>query len=198
MPFLSCHISNEETIRNAGRLIQEGGADAIKIEGGTFAYQAVEAVYQAQIPVIGHVGLTPQSVYRLGGYKVQGKDPTSAVKIIEESQHLQELGIFMIVVECVPSALGDTLSKELHIPTIGIGAGSECDGQVLVFHDILGMRTGYMAKFAKQYQRLYDLTVQGIAAYANDVRTGIFPGPDEQYASSQDLRTALDQLTHNA
>jgi 3-methyl-2-oxobutanoate hydroxymethyltransferase len=198
MPFLSCQISIEETVRNVGRMIQEGGVDAVKIEGGAFSYQAIEAACRAQVPVIGHLGLTPQSVYQLGGYKVQGKKPESAAKIIEEARHLQELGIFMLVLECVPSALGSVLAKDLQIPVIGIGAGDECDGQVLVYHDLLGMQTGYLPKFAKQYQRLYDLTVQGIATYADEVRNGIFPGPEEQYASSQDLRDALEQLAKDA
>ncbi|MDB5083363.1 MAG: 3-methyl-2-oxobutanoate hydroxymethyltransferase [Bacilli bacterium] len=181
MPFLSCHLGISESVKNAGRLIQEGGADAVKIEGGRTSFAAIEAICNAQIPVVGHLGLTPQSVYQLGGYKVQSKDEQSAATTIKEARRLQEIGIFMLVMECVPAALGSFVSSDLHIPVIGIGAGQDCDGQVLVFHDLLGIKTGDLPKFAKQYQQLFPEMVTGIESYAAEVRSGAFPSKEQQY-----------------
>ena len=142
MPFLSYHVSVEEAVRNAGRLIQEGGAQAVKLEGGVERIDAVKAIIDAQIPVMGHIGLTPQSVNQFGGFKVQGKDLETARKLIRDAQALEKAGVFSIVLECVPSALAKKVTEEALVPTIGIGAGPDCDGQVLVVNDMLGMFSG--------------------------------------------------------
>lgn len=175
MPFLSYHISPEEAVRNAGRFIQEAGAQAVKLEGGKAIAPQIEAIIRAQIPVLGHLGLTPQSVHRFGGFKVQGKDAAAAQELIEEALLLQELGVFGIVLECIPAALAQAITSKLRIPTIGIGAGAGCDGQVLVFQDVLGLNRGFTPKFVKRYGELGDAIVNSLKGYAEEVRSGAFP-----------------------
>jgi 3-methyl-2-oxobutanoate hydroxymethyltransferase len=175
MPFMSYHVSVEEAVRNAGRLVKEGGAEAVKLEGGKNIIDNVKAIVDAQIPVIGHLGLTPQSVNAFGGFKVQGKEEKNARQIIEDAKLLEEAGAFAIVLECVPSKLAKLISKSLHIPTIGIGAGNECDGQVLVINDLLGMFNDFIPKFVKQYAQLNQNVISSVQTYNNEVKSGDFP-----------------------
>jgi len=181
MPFLSYHISPEEAVRNAGRLLQEGGADAVKLEGGRERINEIRRIVEAQIPVMGHLGLTPQSVNQLGGFKVQGKDVESARRIVEDALLLEEAGCFALVLEAVPAELAAYITQRLSIPTIGIGAGAGCDGQVLVMHDLLGLQNGHVPKFVKQYANLYGQMVEGIRQYAEEVRAGVFPAVEHTY-----------------
>lgn len=187
LPFLSYHTSGDEAVRNAGRLLQEGMADAVKLEGGRDVIKQVKKIVKAQIPVMGHVGLTPQSVNRLGGYKVQGRDKDSAKKIIEDALLLEEAGCFSLVLECVPAELAELITERLSIPTIGIGAGQSCDGQVLVFHDFLGINNRYLPKFAKKYKDLYGEMVEGIQMYNQEVRDGLFPSREYAYKMSEEI-----------
>lgn len=175
MPFLSYHISDEEAVRNAGRLVKEAGAHAVKLEGGMAVKTRIEAILAAQIPVMGHIGLTPQSVNVFGGFKVQGKSEVQAKRLIEEAKMLEQIGCFSIVLECVPEKLATLISEQLQIPTIGIGAGAGCDGQVLVIQDMLGMYTEMTPKFVKQYANLKSNITSAVEAYCNEVRNGNFP-----------------------
>ncbi|TCO77459.1 3-methyl-2-oxobutanoate hydroxymethyltransferase [Marinisporobacter balticus] len=181
MPFLSYHISIEESVRNAGRLIQEGGVHAVKLEGGRDVIDQVSAIVKAQIPVIGHLGLTPQSINMFGGFKVQGKNEETARKILEDAMLLQEAGVFAIVLECVPEKLAKLISEKLDIPTIGIGAGKYCDGQVLVTQDMLGMYTDFTPKFVKQYANLNEAIIDATKAYVNEMEEGIFPSKEHTF-----------------
>jgi 3-methyl-2-oxobutanoate hydroxymethyltransferase len=164
MPFLSYHVSTKEAVRNAGRFIQEGGAQAVKLEGGVERVDAVKAILDAQIPVMGHIGLTPQSVNQFGGFKVQGKDLETARKLLEDAKALDKAGVFSIVLECVPTALAKKVTEEVSVPTIGIGAGPYCDGQVLVVNDMLGMFSGHIPKFVKKYVNLQPLIMEALKA----------------------------------
>ncbi len=191
MPFLSYHISNEEAVRNAGRLIQEGGAQAIKLEGGTERVATVRAIIDAQIPVMGHIGLTPQSVNQFGGFKVQGKDEKTARKLLEDAKAMEEAGVFALVLECVPTALAKKVTEEIGIPTIGIGAGPYCDGQVLVINDMLGMFKGHIPKFVKKYANLEPIIVEALKNYKDEVESGDFPGPEHGFTMEDEV---LDKL----
>lgn len=175
MPFLSYHISDEDAVRQAGRLIKETQAHAVKLEGGMAVKSRIEAILAAQIPVMGHLGLTPQSVNVFGGFKVQGKSEDQAKKILEEAKLLEAIGCFAIVLECVPEKLATYISSQLTIPTIGIGAGAGCDGQVLVIQDMLGMYTDFTPKFVKQYANLKSNIHEAVQSYCNDVKAGTFP-----------------------
>jgi len=175
MPFLSYHISNEEAVRNAGRFIQEAGMHAVKLEGGQGMVSTIKAIIRAQIPVIGHIGLTPQSVNIFGGFKVQGKEEEKAKALIEDALALEEAGVFGIVLEAVPGALAEVITEKLTIPTIGIGAGVNCDGQVLVINDLLGMYPDFTPKFVKQYACLGKTIGEAVTGYIRDVRAGLFP-----------------------
>jgi 3-methyl-2-oxobutanoate hydroxymethyltransferase len=175
MPFLTFQVSAEEALRNAGRLIAEGGAAAVKIEGGAGMAPTVERIVGAGIPVMGHVGLTPQSVHALGGYKVQAKESEAAIALLDDCQALQAAGAFAIVLECIPAELAELASRELAIPTIGIGAGAGCDGQVQVFHDLLGLGGEFAPRHAKRYAELGSAIRDAIEAYAADVRDTAFP-----------------------
>jgi len=175
MPFLSYHISDEEAVRNAGRFIKEAGANAVKLEGGYAVQSKIEAIVAAQIPVMGHIGLTPQSVNMFGGFKVQGKSEAQARKLIEEAKLLEALGCYAVVLECVPEKLARLISDQLSIPTIGIGAGAGCDGQVLVIQDMLGMYTAMTPKFVKQYANLKESIETAVIAYCDEVKSGQFP-----------------------
>jgi 3-methyl-2-oxobutanoate hydroxymethyltransferase len=191
MPFLSYHISTPEAVRNAGRLIQEGGADAVKLEGGREVLEQIRAIVRAGIPVCGHIGLQPQMVNQLGGYKVQGKDLESAKRIYEDALLLQEAGCFALVLECVPTPLATLISEALSIPTIGIGAGDGCDGQVLVVHDMLGITDRYLPKFAKKYAEMQQEMVAAVGTYVQEVRDGAFPTPAHGFKMAEDV---LDKL----
>ncbi|QZY54869.1 3-methyl-2-oxobutanoate hydroxymethyltransferase [Crassaminicella profunda] len=181
MPFLSYHVSVEESVRNAGRLIQEGGAHVVKLEGGRDVIDQVKGIVKAQIPVIGHLGLTPQSINMFGGFKVQGKSEEAAKKILEDALLLQEAGVFSIVLECVPEKLAKLISEKLEIPTIGIGAGKYCDGQVLVTQDLLGMYTDFTPKFVKKYANLNESIVEATKSYIEEINTGAFPREEHTF-----------------
>lgn len=178
MPFGSYNASIEQAIVNATKLMKEGGCQAVKLEGGTEMADTVKAVVRAGIPVMGHIGLTPQTVSMLGGYKVQGKGREAAKKLLTDALALQEAGAFGIVLECIPEELGKLITDKLSIPTIGIGAGRYCDGQVLVFHDMFGLFEKFLPKFAKQYRNLGSEILRGFEEYKNEVREGVFPGPE--------------------
>jgi 3-methyl-2-oxobutanoate hydroxymethyltransferase len=181
MPYGSFHVSPQEAVANALRLVKEGGAHAVKIEGGQVRGDVIRALVAAEIPVMGHLGLTPQSVNRLGGYKVQGRAAESAAQLQQDALQLAAWGCFALVLECVPATLATAISRELSIPTIGIGAGAGCDGQVLVFHDLLGLFSGLKPKFVKRYAELGEVACAAVSRYAEDVRKGAFPGPEHAY-----------------
>lgn len=191
MPFLSYHISVEDSIRNAGRLIQEGGAHAVKLEGGANVLDKIKAIVNAQIPVMGHLGLTPQSINMLGGYKVQGTNLEQAKKLIEEAELLQQAGVFAIVLECVPEKLAKLISEKLQIPTIGIGAGKYCDGQVLVTQDMLGIYSNFKPKFVKQYVNLGEIINKACTQYVSEVQGQQFPDIEHTFTIEDEI---LDKL----
>ena len=182
MPYGSFHVSPTETVKQGLRLVKEGGASAVKIEGGRSRADAIRALVDAEIPVMGHLGLTPQSVHRFGGYKVQGRGEKAAAALLEDALFLEKIGCFAIVLECVPAPLAEKISSQLNIPTIGIGAGPGCDGQVLVFHDMLGLFTGLKPKFVKRYAELGTAAVQAVEHFTDEVRDGSFPGPEHEYS----------------
>lgn len=192
MPYLSYHVSIEESVRNAGRFIQ-AGAHAVKVEGGKESrIKTIEAIIDAEIPVMGHIGLTPQSVNALGGFKVQGKGTEEARRLINEATALERAGCFAIVLECVPTELASFITERLSIPTIGIGAGPSCDGQVLVLHDLVGLYDGHTPKFVRKYANVAEDMQKAIGAYLADVRNGSFPSDAESFHSG--TREDLDRL----
>jgi len=184
MPFMSYQTSVEDALRNAGRFLQEAGATAVKLEGGAPMAETVSRLVAVGIPVMGHLGLTPQSLHQLGGYKVQGKTPAAAVKLLDDAVALQEAGVFAIVLEGIPAPLGKLVTEKLAVPTIGIGAGPHCDGQVQVIHDLLGLCTGFVPKHAKQYAHLSEEIRDAVARYIEEVKSGGFPTARE--SSSMD------------
>ena len=175
MPFLSYHVSIEQAVLNAGRLIKEGGASAVKLEGGANVVAQVKAIVDAQIPVMGHIGLTPQSVNAFGGFKVQGKSVSAAKKLIEDAVLLEKAGAFSIVLEGIPEKVAELITNAVSIPTIGIGAGKHCDGQILVYQDMLGMFNDFIPKFVKQYANIGTIMKEAIGSYVNEVQEGTFP-----------------------
>ena len=185
MPFMSYQVSVEQAVTNAGRLIQEGEASSVKLEGGARMADRVQAIVRAGIPVMGHIGLTPQSVHQFGGYKVQGKNYLDSRQIKQDARDLQNAGIFALVLEGIPGELAEEITAELKIPTIGIGAGVKCDGQILVLHDLLGLNQDFVPKFVKQYANLADLMKNAVAEYIDDVRSKAFPGQEHTYLSKQ-------------
>ncbi len=187
MPFMSYHVSVEEAVRNAGRLVQEGCAEAIKLEGGSDVIPHVKAIVKAQIPVMGHLGLTPQSVNIFGGFKVQGRQLEAAKKLIDDAKRLEDAGAFSITLECVPAELTKKITEAVSIPTIGIGAGSFCDGQVLVYHDVLGMFSEFRPKFVKVYADSGESIMTGIKKYAKEVRSGAFPTQEHTFKIDSDI-----------
>ncbi len=191
MPWLSYHLSLEETIRNAGRMVREAGAGAVKLEGGRKRVPMIEAVLNAEIPVMGHLGLTPQSVHAMGGYKVQGRQEPVARELLQDAKALDAAGVFAIVLEGVPDILARMITETVTAPTIGIGAGSDTDGQVLVFHDALGLHTGHYPKFVRRYANLFEDAVDALTEFCDDVRSGMFPGPEETYTLPDDTAEAL-------
>jgi len=191
MPWLSYHVNVEDTVRNAARFIREGGAGSVKLEGGRKRVPMIDAVLGAEIPVMGHLGLTPQSVHAMGGYRVQGKQFDSARELLDDAKALDEAGVFAIVLEGVPDVLAELITKEVSVPTIGIGAGPKCDGQVLVFHDLLGLTDGHVAKFVRQYANLNQIATEAVAAWFDDVQKGEFPSDDETYHMPEEAVRAL-------
>lgn len=191
MPFCSYHASKEETIKNAARLIQEGGAHAVKLEGADEVLSSIRLLTRAGIPVVAHLGLTPQSVGVLGGYKVQGKNLEEAKKLIEDAKKCEEMGAFMLVLECVPASLSALIAEELTIPVIGIGAGKDVDGQVLVYHDLIGYGVDRVAKFVKQYTKVDNDIQQSITQYLKDVKEGAFPEVKHTYSMKEETLQSL-------
>ena len=196
MPFLSYQISPEDAVRNAGRLVQEGGVGAVKLEGGAVVADAIKAIVRAEIPVMGHVGLTPQSVHRMGGYRVQGKGISgdknlrsrTSQQIIDDAIAVEKAGAFCIVVEGVPTDLGSEITAALTIPTIGIGAGNDCRGQILVTHDMLGLSTREIPKFVKPFGAVGDAVVKSVQAYISEVHSHQFPGQEHSYSKADSSR----------
>jgi len=178
MPFLSYQVSLDEARRNAGRIVKEGGAEAVKLEGGVAVAATIEAIVAMDIPVMGHVGLTPQSIHRMGGYRVQGKGESEGKRIIEDALAVEKAGAFAIVIEGVPASLAGEITAALSIPTIGIGAGPHCDGQVLVLHDLLGLFPDMAPAFVKRYAEVGKLISSAVKEYREDVETGRFPGKE--------------------
>jgi 3-methyl-2-oxobutanoate hydroxymethyltransferase len=181
MPFLTYQVSREEAIRNCGRVLAETGCHAVKLEGGTPIAPTVRALVDVGIPVMGHLGLTPQSVHALGGYRVQGRDDTAAARLAADAQSLEEAGAFAVVLELIPAPLAGEVTSALRIPTIGIGAGPRCDGQVLVLHDMLGLNDRFSAKFVKRYATLAEEVRSAVGAFSTEVRAGSYPGPEHSF-----------------
>jgi len=184
MPFLTCQVSVSEAVRNAGRLLQEGGAAAVKIEGGRAVVEAVARLVDIGIPVMGHLGLLPQSVHQLGGYGPQARLEQDAARLLADAHALEQAGAFAVVLESIPAELAGCVTAELSIPTIGIGAGPHCDGQVLVSYDAFGLFDKFVPPFVKQYARLGELIVEAAKAYAEDVRQGRFPAPEHSITAA--------------
>jgi len=191
MPFMTYHISVTDALRNAGRFIQEGGAQAVKLEGGRGMAETVRQIVSCGIPVMGHIGLTPQSVHQLGGHRVQGRTPEAALKLIEDAQALEEAGAFAIVFESVPAPLAKLITQKVAVPTIGIGAGKDCDGQVQVISDLLGLYTDFVPRHAKQYAKLADIIRGAVADYSAEVKAGSFPTPKHGYTMDESLLARL-------
>lgn len=181
MPFLSYQASVEDAVRNAGRFLKEGGAMGVKLEGGSAVIKQIKAISDAGIPVMGHLGLTPQSIHQMGGYKVQGKNKKDAENIMSDARLIQEAGAFALLLEGIPAELAKKISKSLSIPTIGIGAGPDCDGQVLVLYDMLGLFDQFVPKFVRQYANLKETARKAILQYKSDVESGKFPSEKESY-----------------
>ncbi|MCA9514087.1 MAG: 3-methyl-2-oxobutanoate hydroxymethyltransferase [Myxococcales bacterium] len=181
LPFMSYQVSVEKALENAGRLLAEGLCQAVKLEGGQRSAPAVQRIVEAGIPVVGHIGLTPQSVNALGGFKVQGREAAQATRLIEDARRIEDAGAFAIVLETIPAGLAKSVTEAVSIPTIGIGAGVECDGQVLVCYDMLGLFDTFVAKFVKRYANLGEATREAVRAYVSEVKERTFPGPEHSY-----------------
>ena len=181
MPFMTYHISTEDALRNAGRFIQEGGAQAVKLEGGETVAEKISRIVAAGIPVQGHIGLTPQSIHQLGGYKVQGKTAEVAARLLNDAKALESAGVFSIVLECIPTPLAKLITERVSVPTIGIGAGKYCDGQVQVISDLLGLYTDFVPKHAKQYAKLHESISSSVSDYISEVKAGKFPTTKQSY-----------------
>ncbi len=191
MPWMSYHVSREETLHNAGRLVREGGGEAVKVEGGRRRVDMIEALIDAEIPVMGHIGLTPQSVHAMGGFKVQGRDLEAAHALIEDAKALEAVGVFSIVLEGIPDVVADAVTAAVSVPTIGIGAGPGTDGQVLVYHDVLGLGNGKYPKFVRPYAELGAVAVEALARFVADVRDGRFPSDAETYHMADEAAAAF-------
>ncbi len=191
MPFMTYHISVDDALRNAARFIQEGGAQAVKLEGGVVVADKVSRVVECGIPVMGHIGLTPQSVNQLGGFKVQGKTPQAAARLLEDARALEEAGVFAIVLETVPAPLATLIAQKVSVPTIGIGAGVGCDGQVLVISDMLGSFTDFVPRHAKQYAKLADIIKNAVTEYYNEVKAGSFPTDKHSFSMDESVLAEL-------
>ena len=196
MPWLSYHTSVVDTVANAGRLVREGGAGAVKLEGGRKRLPMVTAVLDAEIPVMGHLGLTPQSLHAMGGYRVQGKEAQAAYELISDARALADAGVLSIVLEGVPDVVAKIVTEEVPVPTIGIGAGIHCDGQVLVFHDVTGLGAGeYVPKFVRSYASLADDAVRALEAFFADIESGAFPSDEETYHMSAESAEILERFS---
>jgi len=191
LPWLSYHVSREETVRNAAALVR-AGAGAVKLEGGRKRVDAIAAILDCEIPVMGHLGLTPQSVHALGGFRVQGKQMETARAIVDDAIALAEAGCFALVLECVPDGVARMVTDAIDIPTIGIGAGRHCDGQVLVYHDLLGLEDRKVPKFVRLYADLRSSATEGVSAFVDDVRSGTFPSSEETYHMTDQMNEAFD------
>lgn len=187
MPFMSYQVSVSQAVENAGRLIKEGHAKAVKLEGGAAVCEQISAIVKASIPVVAHIGLTPQSIHALGGYKVQGKSEEAARQLLEDAKAVEAAGAFLVVLECVPAKLAKMISETLHIPTIGIGAGNGCDGQVLVYQDMLHMFSDFKPKFVKHFADIGAQMKQAFADYAAEVKAGTFPAAEHTYQISDEV-----------
>jgi len=197
MPFMSYQVSESEAISNAGRFLKEAGCDAIKLEGGTEVCDTVKAIVRAGVPVMGHIGLTPQTASQLGGYKVQGKDAESARRLLESARALDLAGAFSLVLECIPAQLAQVISAAVSIPTIGIGAGQFCDGQVLVTHDMVGMFEKFVPSFVKKYVNLAPQIKEAVAAYNLEVKSGDFPNEEQSFSMELDVDSLLGEKDNN-
>ena len=186
LPFMSYQASVEDAVRNAGRLVKEGGAESVKLEGGERYVPVIRAIIQASIPVVGHLGLTPQSLHEFGGYKIQGKDSESAERLYRDALSLEEAGCFAIVLEGIPLQLAERITEGVGIPTIGIGAGPHCDGQVLVINDMLGLHEDPLPRFVKKYEEFAERMRDAVSSYAREVKEGRFPGPEQSYSAGDD------------
>jgi 3-methyl-2-oxobutanoate hydroxymethyltransferase len=191
MPFMTYHVSIEDALRNAARFLQEAGTQAVKLEGGITVAEKVRKIVDCGIPVIGHIGLTPQSINQLGGHRIQGKTPEAAARMLEDARALEQAGAFAVVLETVPAALATLITKKINIPTIGIGAGAGCDGQVQIVNDILGSHTGYIPKHAKQYAKLRDIMANAFAEYYNEVKSGKFPTEAQSFPMDETVLAGL-------
>lgn len=191
MPFMSYQVSPEDALQNAGRIIKETGAQAVKLEGGVEIIDAVKAIVRAGIPVVGHLGLTPQSINQLGGFKVQGKDENTAQKLLDDAKLLEAAGVFALVLECVPAKLAQKVTESVNVATIGIGAGNQCDGQVLVVNDMLGMYSDFTPKFVKKFADLRAEMLAAMVEYKNEVTQRQFPGQEHTFAIADEV---LDKL----
>ena len=192
MPFMSYQVTQSESVANAGRFLKEAGCDAVKLEGGTEVCDTVKAIVRAGIPVMGHIGLTPQTASQLGGYKVQGRDADSARILLQSARDLEQAGAFSLVLECIPAQLSEAITKTISIPTIGIGAGKHCDGQVLVTHDMVGMFEKFIPSFVKQYAHLASQIREAIATYKKEVKSGSFPDDEYSFNLQFDVQDLLD------
>ena len=193
MPFMTYHASIGEALHNAARFIQEAGAQAVKLEGGVAMAEVVHRVVECGIPVMGHIGLTPQSVHQLSGFKVQGKTSEAAVRLLKDARALADAGVFSIVLEAIPTELAKVITLKVSVPTIGIGAGPYCDGQVQVISDILGLFTDFVPKHAKQYTRLADLIRKAVSEYVNEIENGSFPTEKQSHSIDQGILASLEQ-----
>jgi 3-methyl-2-oxobutanoate hydroxymethyltransferase len=191
MPFMTYHISAEDALYNAALFIQEGGAQAVKLEGGVTVAEKVRRIVECGIPVMGHIGLTPQSIHQFGGFKLQGKTPEAAARLLKDAQALEEAGAFSIVLETIPAQLAKIITQKISIPTIGIGAGIDCDGQVQVINDILGSFTEFVPKHAKQYAKLTDIISKAVTQYDKEVKSGKFPTDKQSYSMDESLLAEL-------
>ncbi|MEN4099566.1 MAG: 3-methyl-2-oxobutanoate hydroxymethyltransferase [Anaerolineaceae bacterium] len=197
MPFLSYQISSAEALRNAGRFIQEAGMDAVKLEGGRERAETIRKIVEAGIPVMGHIGLTPQSVHQLGGFRPQGKLASSALRLVEDAQVLEDAGCFSLVLESIPARLAALISQKVQMATIGIGAGKSCDGQVLVLNDMLGLFDRFRPRFVKTYANLHDEMLKALQTYKVDVEQGLFPAPEHTVEMpDEEWQRLLAQLEH--
>ena len=187
MPFQSYHVSVEKSVENAIRCVKEAGAEAVKLEGGRNRFKVIEAILNAEIPVLGHLGLTPQSIHKIGGFKVQGKKREIAQQILEDAIELEKIGVFALVLESIPMELAKKVTASLGIPTIGIGAGKYCDGQILVFHDLMGFSDVYMPKFVRKYADLQNVMGRALEQYIKDIQSGDFPGDEESYHLQKEI-----------
>lgn len=195
MPFMSYQADSAEATRNAGRFLKEGGMDAVKLEGGEEIAATIAAIIRAGIPVMGHIGLTPQSVSKLGGYRVQGREAAAARRLLEDALALESAGCFSLVLEAVPAPVAEVISRRLRIPTVGIGAGPGCDGQVLVFHDLLGLFDRFTPKFVKQYAALNQTFRDAFVSFREEVESGQFPGPEHCYEMEEaELNAFLEEI----